>query len=154
MKKVILSVLMTMICVFTVAQTNTKYDNNFKYSLFSNMEIGVAGVYSYQLSDAHLKNYGASLMLTKRIGDFWRLRGLAEVNGFKQNGFDRFGKGMFGISFDLLPFYIFMDEGVVYNPSSHSRFGLALDGGAGLQFKLGNVSSIYIEGAVDRVNNG
>lgn len=154
MKKVLLFVLLTVICIFANAQNQNKYDSDFKYSLFSNVEVGVAGVYSYHLGETHHQNIGASLMLTKRIGDFWRLRGLAEVNGFKPNGFDRFGKGMFGISFDLLPFYLFVDEGVVYNPSSKSRFGLALDGGAGLQFKIGDVSSIYIEGAVDRTNNG
>ena len=153
MKRLFIIALMALCCTFATAQSRVKYDNNFKYSLFSNMEIGVAGMYSYELGDAHLKNYGASLMLTKRIGDFWRLRGLAEVNGFKPNGFDRFGKGMLGVSFDLLPFYVYGDYGVNLNPSERSKFGLAMDAGAGLQFRLG-AASLYVEGGVDRTNNG
>jgi outer membrane protein OmpA-like peptidoglycan-associated protein len=60
---------------------------------------------------------------------------------------------MLGISFDLLPFYIYGDYGVNLNPSSKSKFGLAMDAGAGLQFRLG-AASLYVEGSVDRTNNG
>jgi outer membrane protein OmpA-like peptidoglycan-associated protein len=120
----------------------------------SNIEVGVGGIYSYEITNAqHHKNAGAQLLLTKRIGDYWRIRGVAEVNGFIPNKFDRFGKGMLGISFDLLPFYIYGDYGVNLNPSSKSKFGLAMDAGAGLQFRLG-AASLYVEGSVDRTNNG
>lgn len=132
-----------------------KYDNSFKYGLLSNIEIGVGGMYSYEITNAqHHKNAGAQLIVTKRIGDFWRIRGTAEVNGFMANGFDRKGKGMVGLSFDLLPFYIFADYGACLDPSEKSKFGLAMDAGAGLQFKVGKVSSLYVEGGVDRTYNG
>jgi hypothetical protein len=79
------------------AQT-TKYDNGYKYGLLSNIEVGVGGIYSYEITNAqHHKNAGAQLLLTKRIGDYWRIRGVAEVNGFIPNKFDRFGKGMLGV---------------------------------------------------------
>lgn len=129
------------------------YDSGHKYGLFSNLEIGAAGAYSIGLNEAHHQNFGAELLVTKRIGDYWRLRGVAEVNGLVKNGFDRYAKGMFGVSFDLLPFYLFADYGAAYNPSAASSFGLAMDGGIGLQFKVGG-GSLYTEAAVDRVNSG
>lgn len=132
-----------------------KYDNGYKYGLLSNIEVGVGGIYSYEITNtAHHKNAGAQLLLTKRIGDYWLIRGVAEVNGFVPNKFDRFGKGMLGVSFDLLPFYLYADYGANLNPSSKSKFGLAMDGGIGLQFKIGNTASLYVEGGVDRTNNG
>ena len=144
---------MLVLTLTSTAQKPYKYDNSHKYSLWSNLEIGVSGVYSYSLQPTHYKNFGIDLRMTKRIGDYWRLRGIAEVNGILNNGFDRYGKALVGISFDALPFYTFFDYGAAYNPSSESRFGLAMDGGIGLQFKVGG-GSFYTEAAVDRVNNG
>jgi outer membrane protein OmpA-like peptidoglycan-associated protein len=129
------------------------YRSDYKYNFFSNLEVGVSGIYSYSLQSPHYKNFGADIRLTKRIGDFWRIRGIAEINGFKNNGFDRFGKITGGISFDVLPFYMFIDYGVNINPSNHSKVGLTADGGIGLQFKVGK-GNIYVEGSVDRSNNG
>lgn len=135
------------------AQKPYKYDSGHKYSLWSNLEIGASGVYSYSLKPEHHRNFGVDLRMTKRIGDYWRVRGIAEVNGILNNGFDRYGKALVGISFDALPFYTFFDYGAAFNPSSESKFGLAMDGGIGLQFKVGS-GSFYTEAAVDRVNNG
>jgi len=144
-----------MLLVAATAQGQSKYDNSHKYGLLSNIEVGVGGIYSYEITNqAHHKNMGAQLLLTKRIGDYWRIRGTAEVNGFMANGFDRKGKGMVGLSFDLLPFYAFFDYGACLDPSAKSKFGLAMDAGAGLQFKVGKVSSLYVEGGVDRTYNG
>lgn len=144
-----------LLAVATAQGQTTKYDNGYKYSLLSNIEVGVGGIYSYEITNAqHHKNVGAQLLVTKRIGDYWRIRGVAEVNGFIPNKFDRFGKGMVGISFDLLPFYVYGDYGVNLNPSEKSKFGLAMEGGIGLQFKVGNTASLYVEGGVDRTNNG
>lgn len=137
----------------SAAQKPYRYDNGHKYSLWSNLEIGIGGMYSYSLQPTHYKNFGADLRMTKRIGDYWRIRAVAEVNGFLNNGFDRFGKGMLGVSFDLLPFYLFADYGAAFNPSSESKFGLAMDGGIGLQFKVGG-GSFYTEAGIDRVNSG
>lgn len=153
MRKILTIAALLLVAATAQGQT-TKYDNSYKYGLLSNIEVGVGGIYSYEITNAqHHKNAGAQLLVTKRIGDYYRIRGIAEVNGFIPNKFDRFGKGMLGVSFDLLPFYIFADYGAVCNPSSKSKFGLAMDAGAGLQFRLGT-ASLYVEGGVDRTNNG
>lgn len=153
MRKILTIAAMLLVAATAQGQT-TKYDNSFKYGLLSNIEVGVGGIYSYEITNAkHHKNAGTQLLVTKRIGDYWRMRGVAEVNGFIQNKFDRFGKGMLGVSFDLLPFYLYADYGANLNPSSKSKFGLAMDGGIGLQFRLGT-ASLYVEGGVDRTNNG
>lgn len=154
MKKLFIIAAMLLVAATAQGQT-TNYDNSHKYGLLSNLEVGVGGMYSYEITNAqHHKNAGAQLLVTKRIGDFWRIRGTAEVNGFMANGFDRKGKGMVGLSFDLLPFYAFFDYGACFDPSAKSKFGLAMDAGAGLQFKVGKVSSLYVEGGVDRTYNG
>lgn len=151
MKKIITIVAFVLCALCANAQ---EYDRDFKYSLFSNVEIGAAGIYSHGI-ESKTNSIGAQFRMTKRLGTNWRLRGIASVNGFsKIKGFDRYGKGMIGISADFLPFYLFVDEGVVFNPSASSKFGLAIDGGIGLQFKLGSVSNLFIEGSIDRVNNG
>ena len=150
----ILTIAALLLAMATAQGQTTKYDNGYKYSLLSNIEVGVGGIYSYEITNAqHHKNVGSQLLITKRIGDYWRLRGIVEVNGFIQNKFDRFGKSMVGVSFDLLPFYVYADYGANLNPSSKSKFGLAMDAGAGLQFRLGT-ASLYVEGGVDRTNNG
>jgi len=148
--------LLLALALATAAQAQgTRYDSGHKYGLLSNLEIGVGGVYSYDITNAaHRKNAGAQLLVTKRIGDRWRLRGVAEANGFAANGFDRLGKGMLGVSLDLLPFYLYADYGASLNPSAKSRLGLAMDAGAGLQLKVGNAASLYVEGGVDRTNSG
>lgn len=158
MRKILTIAALLLVAATAQGQT-TKYDNSYKYGLLSNLEVGVGGIYSYEITNAqHHKNAGAQLLVTKRIGDFWRIRGTAEVNGFVPNGFDRKGKGMVGLSFDLLPFhipfYIFADYGACLDPSAKSKFGLAMDAGAGLQFNVGKVSSLYVEGGVDKTYNG
>lgn len=149
-KKSILFVLM----ILSIGLFAQKYDRDYKYDLFSNLEIGAGGIYSHSL-ESKTNNIGAQFRMTKRLGTNWRLRGIASVNGFgKIEGFDRYAKGMIGLSADFLPFYLFIDEGAVFNPSEQSKFGLAIDGGAGLQFKLGNTARLFVEGGIDRVNNG
>lgn len=135
------------------AQKPNKYDNSHKYGLFSNIEIGVGGLFSYDF-DAHAKNGGASLLVTKRIGTNWRIRGEALVNGFAKNGFERMGMGMVGLSLDLLPFYAYGEYGLNYNPSATTKVGFAARTGAGLQFKLSKSSSIAVGGNFTIANNG
>lgn len=135
------------------AQKPNKYDNSHKYGLFSNIEIGVGGLFSYDF-DAHAKNGGASLLVTKRIGNNWRIRGEALVNGFAKNGFERMGMGMVGLSLDLLPFYAYGEYGLNYNPSATTKVGFAARTGAGLQFKLSKSSSIAVGGNFTVANNG
>lgn len=151
MRKFILAVLLLAATLGAFAQRQD-YDSGHKYGPFSNIGITGYGLFSYNTQTAK-KNAGAGILLTKRIGDYWRLRGLAEVNGFINNGFDRYGKAEIGVSFDLLPFYLYVDYGACYNPSAKQKLGIAADAGAGLQFRLSNVSSLYFEGGYDYGHN-
>lgn len=149
MKKVFMVTLLYAMSLCLFAQD---YDKDFKYNLFSNVEVGAAGIYSYSLDSKH-HNAGAEFRLTKQIGEYWKVRGIANVNGFISNGFDRYGKGLIGLSLGKV-FYGFVDYGAVCNPSANQTFGMAMDGGLGLNFNLGEVTRLYLEGGIDRVNNG
>ncbi len=136
------------------ASAQQGYNSDFKYSFFSNIDVGISGQYTYDLQ-AKCGNFGADIRATKRIGDHWRIRGLADINGFiRKANYDRKAKGMLGVSLDFLPFYAFMDYGVVYNSSQASRIGLAADGGIGFNFDIGRGLSLYTEAGADRTNNG
>lgn len=143
--------MLTLLCVMSLCIFAQNYDRDFKYDLFSNVEIGAAGIYSYSL-DSKQHNAGAELRLTKQIGEYWKVRGIANVNGFINNGFDRYGKGLIGLSFGKT-LYGFVDYGAVCNPSAHQTFGMAMDGGLGLNFNLGDITRLYLEGGIDRVRD-
>ena len=152
MKKLILFAALLLATIAASAQQG--YHSDYKYSFFSNIDVGVSGQYAYDLQ-SKCGNFGADIRATKRIGDHWRLRGIADINGFIRDAkFDRKAKGMLGVSIDFLPFYAFIDYGVVYNPSHASRFGLSADGGIGFNFDIGRGSSLYTEAGADRTNNG
>lgn len=151
MKKFILFAALLLATIAATAQRD--YDSGHKYGLFSNLDVGISGQYAHNFADKK-GNWGADLRVTKRIGDHWRLRGLVDVNGFVNNGFDRYAKGLVGISFDALPFYTFFDYGFNWNRSSQSQFGLAGDAGIGFNFNIGRGLSLYTEVGADRINNG
>lgn len=151
MKKFILFAALLLATIAATAQRD--YDSGHKYGLFSNLDVGISGQYAHNFADKK-GNWGADLRMTKRIGDHWRLRGLVDVNGFVNNGFDRYAKGLVGISFDALPFYTFFDYGFNWNRSSQSQFGLAGDAGIGFNFNIGRGLSLYTEVGADRINNG
>lgn len=113
-----------------------QYDPSHKYNFFSNIEIGGAAQYSRDLTCGR-GNLGADLRLTKRLGTHCRLRGIADVDGFLRNGYDRKGSAFVGISADFLPFYAFVDGGISYNPSSVQRINPAAEAGVGLHFNIG-----------------
>ena len=152
MKKFLFIVAIMLATVAASAQQG--YNSDFKYSFFSNIDVGISGQFAYDLQGKG-GNFGADIRATKRIGDHWRLRGLFDINGFiRKTNFDRKAKGMLGVSLDFLPFYAFIDYGVVYNPSHASRVGLAADGGIGFNFDIGRGLSLYTEAGADRTNNG
>lgn len=152
--KALILVIALAITSVSEAQGRYSYDNSFKYGPLSNLEVGASGMFSYSLAETHRTNWGAQLIACKRIGDYWRLRATAEVNGFANNGFDRMGKATAGVSFDILPFYVYGGYGINLNPGAATRFGIAADAGAGLQLKISNTGSLYMEAGVDRTNNG
>ena len=142
-----------LLLVAATAQSQSKYDNGYKYGLLSNIEVLFGGAYSYDI-ESHYKNAGGLIGLTKRIDDNWRVRGEAFVDGFIPNGFDRKGMFLAGISFDLLPWYIYGEYGINYNPSAKTKIGLAAKAGTGLQFKLSDISSVAVGGNFVVTNNG
>ena len=152
MKKLLSVIALLLVSVIAMAQKG--YDSEHKYDLFSNLEIGISGQYSYALS-GKTGNWGADIRMTKRLGDHWRLRGIADFNGFGvKKGFDRYAKAMAGMSVDFLPFYIFADYGVSYNPSAYQKFNPAGDAGIGLHFDIGRGLRFYTEAGADRTANG
>lgn len=137
------------------AQTKLSYHEDYKYDLVSNLQIGVGGIYTNQIFTNGEGNFGLDVRVMKRVGKQFRLRGIAQINGFKCTGtFDRYGKGMVGVSLDFTPaFYMYGDFGAVYNPSNKTKFGLAMDGGLGANIRLSDYALIYTEVGVDRVQH-
>lgn len=149
MKRIFLSLALALLTVSVSAQQNRYYyDSGKKYGFFSNWTLGVSGQYSNQ---AGVSNVGISALATKRVGDFWRLRYEATINGLKViDGFDRYGTALAGASFDFLNWmYAFGDVGAVFNPTMAQKFGLAADAGLGLNVNFGRYSMIYLEGGCD-----
>lgn len=146
--------LITLIAILVTAATTMmaqNYDSNHKYSFWSNLSIGGSISYNRAVFTDNTYNIGMDLRMTKRIHDNWRIRGIADINGFIGNGFDRYGKLMAGVSLDFMPFYLFADYGTNYNPDNlgHQKFGMAMDGGIGLGWDY-----FHVEAGIDRVNNG
>ena len=137
------------------AQKKVSYHEDYKYDLVSNLQIGVGGIYSNQIFTDRASNFGLDVRIMKKVGNHFRLREIAQVNGFKYDGvFDRYGKLMTGISLDFIPaLYMYGDIGAVYNPSNKTKFGLAMDGGLGANIRLSNYALIYTEIGVDRVQH-
>ena len=128
-----------------------EFNSDYKYkNIFSNTSIGGSISYNRAVFTNNSQNVGADLRLTKRIHDNFRIRAIADVNGFSANGFDRYGKAMLGASLDFMPFYMFFDYGANYNPSyTQSKFGAAADAGIGLGWDY-----FHVEAGADMANNG
>ena len=146
-------VLITVLAIFAIATMSAQeFNADYKYkNILSNVSIGGSISYNRAVFTNNNYNVGADLRFNKRIHDNFRIRAIADVNGFLANGFDRYGKGMLGVSLDFMPFYIFFDYGANYNPNNtgHQKFGLAGDAGIGLGWDY-----FHIEAGVDRTNNG
>ena len=145
MKKLLLIAAMIAIA-FTAQGQNEKQHS---------IEIGAAGIYSQEFTaEKNHGNVGAEIIAAYSLDDNWRVRGTAEINGFIPNGFDRKGKTLVGISYEIAPFYLLLEGGVVCDPSSQIKFSLTGDAGAGLRFKVGKLGCIFTECVVDRSTNG
>lgn len=151
MKKFLLTAFFALVAMFGFAQ---KYNSNYKYSFWSNLTLGGSVQYQRAVFTNNAHNFGADLRMTKQIDDNWRLRGLLDVNGFLANGFDRYGKAMFGAQLEFRPFYIFADYGADWNPSGKTKIGMAGDGGLGFLFDIGRGMYMHTEVGVDIANNG
>lgn len=159
-KKILLRlaiIMLAMLCFVGEAQSQKRmaYRTDYKYDLVSNLQWGIGGIYSNQIFTNQESNIGLDLRVMKRVGENFRFREIAQINGFKCTGtFDRFGKLMTGVSLDFLPWlYAYGDVGAVYNRSNLIKFGLAMDAGLGANIRLSNYSFMYFEVGVDRVQN-
>ena len=152
MKRIFLFLALALLAVSVSAQGRYNYDSSHKYGFFSNWTLGVSGQYSNQHGAS---NVGISALATKRVGDFWRLRYSASINGLRSvDGFDRYGTAMAGASFDFLNWmYLFADAGAVVNPTMATKLGLAADAGLGLNVNFGKHSMLWLEGGSDLVQN-
>ena len=152
MKRIFLFLALTVLAVSVSAQNRYYYDSGKKYGFLSNWTLGVSGQYSNQHG---VSNVGIGALATKRVGDYWRLRYEASVNGLRcVEGFDRYGTVMSGASFDFLDWmYLFADAGAVVNPSMATKFGLAADAGLGLNVNFGKYSALNFELGSDLVQN-
>lgn len=139
-------------CATAAAQS--AYDKEHHYDAVSQLEIGASVQYLHGLQSGGLRNWGADLRVTKRVGTHARLRGLAALNGFIANGFDRHGTALMGISADFLPFYAFVDGGLSYNPSSAQRLNPAADAGVGFHFDIGRNLRMFAEAGADVTLDG
>ena len=137
----------------TAASAQSAYDKQHHYDAASNIEVGASVQYNRNLKGG-LGNLGADLRATKRIGSHARLRAMANVNGFLNNGFDRAGSALVGLSADFLPFYVFADAGLSYNPSARQRINPAADAGVGLHFDIGRNLRMFTEIGADVTSNG
>ena len=146
------AILIALFALTAQAQKPYKYDSSHKYSLLSNWTVGIAGQYSNNHGQSSV---GISALATKRVGDYWRLRYEATINGLRNvDGFDRYGTAMAGASFDFLNWmYLFADAGAVYNPTMQAKLGLAGDAGLGLNVNFGKHSMLWLEGGSDLVQN-
>lgn len=116
--------------------------------------IGAAAQYSCNIQQTFKHNAGADIIVLRDITDIVTLRAIAEVNGFIQNGFDRYAKATMGVQCNLSPIYIFTDGGVNVNPSSKKgKVGFAIDVGIGTKFTMGN-NAIIAETGFETARNG
>ena len=151
MKRLLL--ILAAIAIMATATAQNTYDKQHHYDAASNLEIGLSAQYLHELPGS-LHNWGADLRIYKRIGTHARLRGLVNVNGFLANGFDRDATALVGLSADFLPFYVFADGGLSYNPSARQRINPAADAGVGLHFDIGRNLRMFTEAGANISLNG
>lgn len=159
MKKLLFLVASLLIAVNIFCQV--PYHKNYKYDLASGLQWGLGVVGSNQIHNNKMfvdgyYNIGLDVRLMKQVGSAFKLREIAQINGFIMNGkFDRYGKLMTGAQWDFTNYtYLFGDVGAVYNKSvSNDPFGLAFDAGLGLTLPLGKYTAFYLEAGTDAVQN-
>lgn len=151
MRKHIILLAIAMMATAAMAQN---FDEKHKHRLLSNVEGRISGRYSYALA-TKTGTFGGDIALTKRIDPHIRLRGILDFNGFAaKQGFDRYVSTMIGLSADFLPFYVFVDGGVSYNPSNCQKINPAADAGVGLHFDIGRGLRLFAEAGADRTATG
>lgn len=125
------------------------YNSKHSYDMFSNIECFALAQYTNSLSNK-VGDWGANLLLTKQEYSFFKLRALVNVNGFiKKPGFDRRGEVLLGGSFNFAPFYIFLDGGYSYNPSSKQKLNPVGESGVGFNFDIGRGMRLLTEAGID-----
>jgi hypothetical protein len=120
--------------------------------VFQGWEAGLAVTYANQQG---CSNVGLQAVVGKTLDDLWEWRCTASVNGLiPQDGFDRYVTALTGPVFKLKPFYVFVQVGAAYNPSTEYKIGIAANTGAGVAFDIGKRSRIFVEADIDAVPTG
>lgn len=119
---------------------------------FLGWDAGLAVTYANQQG---CSNVGLQAVVGKTLNDLWEWRCAASVNGLiPQDGFDRYVTALTGPVFKLKPFYVFVQVGAAYNPSTQYKIGIAANTGAGVAFDIGKRSRIFVEADIDAVPTG
>ena len=119
---------------------------------FLGWNAGLAVTYANQQG---CSNVGLQAVVGKTLNDLWEWRCTASVNGLiPQDGFDRYVTALTGPVFKLKPFYVFVQVGAAYNPSTEYKIGIAANTGAGVAFDIGKRSRIFVEADIDAVPTG
>ena len=157
MKKIFLVIAMAMCSLFVNAQD---FNNNYRYSFWSNWSLGVGGVYSKPVDLQTWgfdegANYGADIRLEKQLSKFWTLRLVGTVPGIpEQQNYDRYCTAMVGMNFNICKWlYLFGDGGIAvkrFNTvDNNNKHWLTCDAGIGSNIRLSKHSTIYAEVGAD-----
>ncbi len=187
MRKILFTLALLAVMLFgATMQANAQepYNPDYKYSFFSNWSIGIAGDVTkttdfdnWTIGDG--LDFGAQLRATKRIGNRWNLRYIADVPGTykwfaneetRDGSFDRYAKLTSGVSLNFLKWaYLFADAGVAFDPDASGEAlsdkintlktgkGITPVGQAGLGFNIdfgkNNYNRIFLEVGADCRNH-
>lgn len=167
MRKILMTMLVTLMMVTAGFAQNTDYNEDYGYSFFSGWGIGASVDASKTIDFSNWTpgsglSFGADVRFTKQIYKNWTMRFIADVPGFltkpvietgMSTQYDRYGKLTAGLQWNFVPWmYIFGDLGGSCNPSAPSKFGLA--GQAGLGWcTTGKTGKAFIEIGADCTQN-
>ena len=158
MKKLIFFMTLALCSLFANAQ---RLEPNYRYSFWSNWNIGVGGVYSkpFDVDNWWLDNganFGVDVRLEKPLSKWWTLRLDACVPGLIENTYDRYGTAMGGFNLNFgRYFYLFADAGVSvskFGEFSDKNFHFAGDGGLGSHIWFSDNAKLYVEVGTDCVS--
>ena len=148
-----LTILAACFLMAMAASAQTVNDDDPPCCLFSTIEAGASLQYGHDFAHRH-DNLGADLRFVFGLPKVFRLRALANVDGFIPNGFDRKGTALVGLSAEYKMGYCFADFGVSYNPSSRQRINPDAEAGLGLRYAVADRHHLFAETGFNFTANG
>lgn len=139
-----------------------RLEPNYRYSFWSNWNIGVGGVYSkpFDVDNWWLDNganFGVDVRFEKPLSNAWTIRLDACIPGLIENEhYDRYGTAMAGANLNLGRwFYLFADGGIAvakFGILQDNNFHFAGDAGLGSHIWFSDNAKLYIEVGTDCVS--